>query len=136
MRSIQYIPRATEKAYGLEGQHVYVFFVPMKASKQEIAKRIAEDFKVTVLDVKTAIRKGKPTRFSRGRHAYPGITTRQDKKVAYVTVKDTDKIPVFQEETQAEDKKADKKEAKTEKAEKKAEKKPRAKKVKEEKEEK
>ena len=136
MRSIQYIPRATEKAYGLEGQHVYVFFVPMKASKQEVARRVAEEFKVTVLDVKTVIRKGKPTRFSRGKHAYPGITNRQDKKVAYVTVKDTDKIPVFQEETKAEEKKTDKKEAKTEKVEKKAEKKPRAKKTKEEKEEK
>lgn len=137
MRSIQYIPRPTEKAYGLEGQHVYVFFVPMKASKQEIAKQVAKQFNVTVIDVKTAIRKGKPTRFSRGKHAYPGITNRQDKKVAYITVKDTDKIPVFDEPAKADDKKADKKE-KTEKAEK-AEKKPRAtraKKTKEEKEQK
>ncbi len=132
MRSIQYIPRATEKAYGLEGQHVYVFFVPMNASKQEVAKQIAAEFKVTVLDVKTVIRKGKPTRFSRGKHAYPGITNRQDKKVAYVTVKDTDKIPVFQEETKAEDKKT---EAKEDKKDSKADKKPRAKKVKEEKKE-
>lgn len=132
MRSIQYIPRATEKAYSLEGQHVYVFFVPMNASKQEIAKKVAEEFKVTVLDVKTTIRKGKPTRFSRGKHAYPGITNRQDKKVAYVTVKDTDKIPVFQEEAKAEEKKS---EAKEDKKDSKAEKKPRAKKVKEEKEE-
>lgn len=131
MRSIQYIPRATEKAYSLEGQHVYMFFVPMKASKQEIARRVAEEFKVTVLDVKTVIRKGKPTRFSRGKHAYPGITNRQDKKVAYVTVKDTDKIPVF-EEVKAEEPKT---EAKADKKAEKAEKKPRAKKVKEEKEE-
>ena len=115
MRSIQYIPRATEKAYSLEGQHVYMFFVPMKASKQEIARRVAEEFKVTVLDVKTVIRKGKPTRFSRGKHAYPGITFRQDHKVAYITVKAGDKIPVFEEDKKEEakaDAKAKKKTAK------------------------
>ncbi len=113
------IPRATEKAYAEEAKHTYVFFVPKKASKQEIAKAIAEAFKVTVVDVRTTIRKGKATRFSRGKHAYPGITYRQDRKVAYVTVKDGDKIPVF-EEAKTEDKKADAKEAK---AAKKAEKK-------------
>lgn len=108
------IPRATEKAYAEEAKHTYVFFVPKTASKQEIAKAIAEAFKVTVLDVRTTIRKGKATRFSRGKHAYPGITYRQDHKVAYITVKDGDKIPVF-EEAKTEDKKADAKEAKAEK---------------------
>ncbi len=55
------IPRATEKAYAEEAKHTYVFFVPKKASKQEIAKAIAEAFKVTVVDVRTTIRKGKAT---------------------------------------------------------------------------
>jgi hypothetical protein len=74
-----------------------------------------------VIDVRTTVRKGKPTRFSRGKHAYPGITNRQDKKVAYITVKEGDKIPVFEE---VKDAKEDKKEAKkAEKADKKAEKK-------------
>ncbi len=116
MRSIQYIPRTTEKAYGEETKHTYVFYVPMKASKQEIAKQIAEAFKVTVLGVRTIVRKGKPTRFSRGKHAYPGTTTRQDRKVAYITIKADEKIPVFEEvkadEQPATDKKADKKAAK------------------------
>ena len=121
MRSIQYIPRATEKAYNASTKNVYIFFVPLKASKQEIAKQISAAFKVTVIDVRTAVRKGKPTRFSRGKHAYPGITNRQDKKVAYITVKEGDKIPVFEE---VKDAKEDKKEAKkAEKADKKAEKK-------------
>ena len=109
------IPRATEKAYTAQTQNTYIFFVPKATSKQAIAKAIAEAFKVTVIDVRTAIRKGKPTRFSRGKHAYPGTTFRQDHKVAYITVKEGDKIPVF-EEAQAEDKKA---EAKTEKTDKK-----------------
>ena len=108
------VPRATEKAYVAQTQNTYIFFVPKAASKQAIAKAIAEAFKVTVIDVRTSVRKGKPTRFSRGKHAYPGITFRQDHKVAYITVKEGDKIPVF-EEAKADDKKADAKEEKVEK---------------------
>ncbi len=116
MRTVQYIPRATEKAYVAQTKNQYIFYVPKDASKQEIAKAIAEAFKVTIIDVRTATRKGKATRFSRGRHAYPGITYRQDHKVAYITVKDGDKIPVFEDETSSKDdakksKKADKAEA-------------------------
>lgn len=99
-------PRATEKAYNAQTQNTYIFFVPRAASKQQIAAAIAEAFKVTVLDVRTVNRKGKATRFSRGKHAYPGITYRQDHKVAYITVKEGDKIPVF------EDNKANAKDAK------------------------
>lgn len=120
MRTVQYIPRATEKAYNEESKHTYVFFVPLKAIKQEIAKQISEAFKVTVVDVRTTVRKGKPTRFSRGKHAYPGTTFRQDKKVAYITVKDGDKIPVFEEEKA--DEKSDKKSKEAKKEVKKAEK--------------
>ena len=119
MRTVQYIPRATEKAYVAQNKNQYIFFVPKSASKQEVAKQIAEAFKVTVTDVRIANRKGKATRFSRGKHAYPGITYREDRKVAYITVKEGDKIPVFEEVK--EDKKADDKADK--KAEKKAEKK-------------
>lgn len=119
------VPRATEKAYNAQTQRTYIFFVPKAASKQAIAKAIAEAFKVTVIDVRTANRKGKATRFSRGKHAYPGITYRQDHKVAYITVKEGDKIPVF-EDNKADEKKSD---AKSEKkvAQEKAE--PKAKKV-------
>ncbi len=115
MRTLQYIPRATEKAYSAQAQNKYLFFVPLAASKQEIAKRVSEDFQVTVLDVQTTIRKGKKTRFSRGKHAYPGITYRQDHKVAYITLKAGDKIPVFEETTEEtkEDKKAKAKNSKT-----------------------
>ena len=105
------VPRATEKAYVAQTQNTYIFFVPKAASKQAIAKAIAEAFKVTVVDVRTTVRKGKPTRFSRGKHAYPGTTFRQDHKVAYITVKEGDKIPVF-EEAKADNKKADAKEDK------------------------
>lgn len=122
MRTVQYIPRATEKAYVAQTKNQYIFFVPKTASKQEVAKKIAEEFKVSVIDVRITNRKGKATRFSRGKHAYPGITYRQDQKVAYITLKAGDKIPVFEEpkddkktDDKKTDKKADKKEAKTEK---------------------
>ena len=116
-------PRATEKAYVAQSQNTYIFFVPKAATKQAIAKAIAEEFKVTVTDVRTANRKGKATRFSRGKHAYPGITYRQDHKVAYITVKAGDKIPVFEEVKTEEPKKAEKSDKKDDKAEKKAAKK-------------
>ncbi len=133
MRTVQYIPRATEKAYAAQTRREYIFFVPLSASKQEIAKQIGETFKVTVIDVRVATRKGKQTKYSKGKHAYPGLTYRRDHKVAYITLKDGDKIPVFEEPATADEKKtekkADKKAAKSEdkkpaeKAEKKATKK-------------
>ena len=74
-----------------------MFMVPNSASKQAIAKQVSEQYQVTVLSVRTDIRKGKPTRFSRGKHAYPGTTYRQDHKIAFVTLKEGDKIKVFNE---------------------------------------
>lgn len=91
-------PRATEKAYTAQAQNTYIFDVPTSMSKQAIAKEVAEQFKVAVTDVRTTLRKGKATKFRRGKHAYPGTTYRQDKKYAYVTLKDGDKIKVFDEE--------------------------------------
>ena len=104
-------PIATEKAYREQTKHSYMFIVPANASKQAIAKQIEDQYSVTVLSTRIAIRKGKATKFSRGKHAYPGTTHRQDKKVAFVTLKDGDKIKVFDEEPAEEeaDKKATKK---------------------------
>ena len=124
-------PRVTEKTYSEEAKRTYVFEVPAKASKQAIAKAVEEDHKVTVTSVRVLTRKGKKTRYSRGKHAYPGTTYRQDKKFAYVTVKEGDKIKVeaFEEankelEKAETPKKAEKKSAKTEeKAKKSSEKK-------------
>ena len=111
------IPRATEKTYAEQTKHTYVFIVPIDASKQAVAEAVAEQFKVTVKGVRILTRKGKKTRFSRGKHAYPGTTYRQDKKLAYVTVGENDKIRVFDEEQTEEpaDTKKDKKAKKAEK---------------------
>ena len=74
------------------------------------------------------IRDGKKTKFSKGKHAYPGITHRQNKKLAYVTLAEGNSIKVFDEpednkKTSAKEAKADKKaDKKAEKEAKKADK--------------
>jgi large subunit ribosomal protein L23 len=98
-------PRTTEKAYGLSSTtNTYVFNVPLDANKQAIAEAVAAQFNVKVTDVKTAVQKGKSVRFSRGKNRYPGSTTRQNAKKAYVTLAEGDNIQVFDTETQQETK--------------------------------
>ena len=124
-------PRATEKAYLEQTNRIYVFPVKKSMSKQQIAEMVEKEFDVTVTDVRTLIRNGKKTKYSKGKHAYPGITHRQDKKYAYVRLKKGDSIKVFDEpeddkKTNAtsakEAKKAAKEAKKAEKAAKKADK--------------
>ena len=89
-------PITTEKAYGLAaGMNTYVFSAPVSANKQQIAAAVEAEFKVKVTGVKTIVQKGKPVRFSRGKNRYPGKTTRQDAKKAYVTLAENNTIPVF-----------------------------------------
>ncbi len=97
-------PRATEKSYLEQTNRIYVFPVKKGDSKQKIAKMVEAEFKVTVEEVRTLIRKGKKTKFSKGKHAYPGITHRQDKKYAYVKLKKGDSIKVFDEPEKKENK--------------------------------
>ena len=106
-------PRATEKSYLEQTNRIYVFPVKKSMGKQEIARMVEKEFNVTVTDVRTLIRNGKKTKFSKGKYAYPGITHRQDKKFAYVRLKKGDSIKVFDEPE--EDKKTSAKEAKAEK---------------------
>lgn len=105
-------PRATEKSYLEQTNRIYVFPVKRTMGKQEIAKMVEKEFNVTVTDVRTLIRNGKKTKYSKGKHAYPGITTRPDKKFAYVRLKKGDSIKVFDE---PEETKTSAKEAKAEK---------------------
>ncbi|MDR3298382.1 MAG: 50S ribosomal protein L23 [Candidatus Nomurabacteria bacterium] len=102
-------PIQTEKAYTAQAKRIYMFNVPDGSSKQAVAKAVAEQYKVTVTSTRIVIRKGKATKFSRGKRAYPGTTYRQDRKIAYVTLKEGDKIKVFDEEavqeTEAKDEK-------------------------------
>lgn len=118
MKSVVLKPRMSEKAYAQStNDNVYVFVVPNNSNKQTIAEAVADQFGVTVTNVRTATQKGKgiTSRSKRTR----GVTVfRKDIKKAYVTVKQGDHIAIFDapEDTKKSDKKtakkADKKETK------------------------
>jgi large subunit ribosomal protein L23 len=112
MKHISIIPVTSEKAYTNVLVNTYIFNVPLDASKQLIAENVEEQFGVSVINVTTLIRKGKPVRFSRGKRVQPGKTTRKDVKKAYVTLKDGDKIKVFDEEPVGDEKSAKKTDSK------------------------
>ncbi len=95
MTAIFITPRATEKAYGLSANNVYAFNVPMSANKKQIAEAVESQFSVKVTGVKVIVQTGKAVRFSRGKHRFPGKTTRQDTKKAYVTLASGDRLTVF-----------------------------------------
>ncbi len=103
-------PIQTEKAYREQAKRGYMFVVEKDATKQEVAKQVESQYNVSVESVRISLRKGKATKYSRGKHAYPGTTYRQDKKIAFVTLKDGDSIKIFEEvaEEAVEDKKSDK----------------------------
>ena len=108
MKTTLVIPKATEKSYQLSlANNTYIFIVPLKANKNEIKKAVEEQFEVTVTNIKTLIQSGKAIRFSRGKNRYPGTTNRSDIKKAYVTLKEGDKLNIFDqvEEVTSEDKK-------------------------------
>lgn len=105
MTQISIIPRATEKAYGQSLNNVYVFNAPLTANKQQIVAAVEAQFEVKVTNIKTLVQNGKAVRFSRGKRAQPGNTTRRDSKKAYVTLAKGDSIKVFDETPVAEEKK-------------------------------
>ncbi len=116
MKLLVVTPRATEKAYRLvTGQNTYVFNVPANANKNEIKAAVeAENKGVKVASVKTLVQNGKAVRFSRGKNRYPGTTTRQHTKKAYVTLSEGT-IKVFDTEEVKEEKPAKKAAKKEEK---------------------
>ena len=91
-------PIQTEKAYTEQTKNTYVFLIPGSASKQSVKAAVETEYKVSVISIRVLRRKGKATKFSRGKRAYPGTTFRKDRHYAYVTLKAGDKIKVFDEE--------------------------------------
>lgn len=104
MTNISVIPRATEKAYALGANNVYVFNVPLTANKNQIAQAVETQFEVKVTGIKTLVQSGKAIRFSRGKRVQPGKTTRKDTKKAYVTLAKGDSIQVFDQPAEEEKK--------------------------------
>lgn len=107
-------PRLSEKTFGLANDKtVYVFDVPTGTNKQTVAAAVATQFDVTVIAVNMLNLKGKAKRTVRkGGRAVSG--QQSDRKKAYVTLKEGDKLPFFETEDDKKDKKADKKAAKKE----------------------
>lgn len=90
-------PRLSEKSYAVaQANQTYVFDVPASANKQQIAKAVADQYKVGVVGINTLNRIGKTKRSLR-RRAQPVTGQEKTTKLAYVTLKDGDKIPVFEE---------------------------------------
>jgi large subunit ribosomal protein L23 len=108
-------PRMTEKTYGLSESRVYVFDVPVEANKSQVIDAVTDQFKVTVEDARLLIHKGKKARSIRigGQSRRQVYGRRPDVKKAYVTVKEGDKIPIFDaiEEAEAKQKAAEEKAA-------------------------
>ena len=96
--TISLIPRMSEKAYAATQSNVYVFKVPLKVNKQQIAAAVAEQYNVKVSDVKTLVAKGKAIRFAQGKRRNPGTAKRKDIKKAYVTLVEGNSIKIFDEE--------------------------------------
>ena len=107
-------PRLSEKTFGLANTNtVYVFDVPASANKQTVAAAVAAQFEVTVVNVNMTNVKGKAKRTVRkGGRAVSG--QQSDRKKAYVTLKEGEKLPFFDTPEDKKDKKADKKAAKKE----------------------
>ncbi|MEE0776559.1 MAG: 50S ribosomal protein L23 [Bacillota bacterium] len=83
-------PLVSEKSMLLMGENKYSFEVAKDANKIDIKHAVEKQFDVTVLDVTTRTIRGKIKKQGR----YEG--KRPDKKKAIVTLKDGDKIQVFE----------------------------------------
>lgn len=105
-RAMALKPRMSEKTYAQShATNTYAFDVPKTANKIEVARAVAEQFKVTVEDVRIAIIKGKEARSIRIGGTRKMISgKRVNIKKAYVRVKQGETIPIFASIDEAEEK--------------------------------
>jgi len=86
----------SEKAYATsQALNTYVFEVPMTSNKALVSAAVAEQFKVTVEDVRLTIIKGKAKK-SYKKRSRPVTGHRANMKKAYVKLKAGDSIPIFE----------------------------------------
>jgi len=90
-RDILFRPMITEKSNDLLAENKYTFQVDLNANKVEIKQAVEKLFKVKVKKVNTMRVKGKIKRVRR----IPGRTP--DIKKAIVTLKEGDRIEIFEE---------------------------------------
>lgn len=85
------LPRVSEKAVEQAANGVYIFDVPTSATKPDVAKAVADTFKVKVDQVNMLIQQGKAKTFRRMKGR------RSDIKKAYVKLEKGQKIALFEE---------------------------------------
>jgi len=96
MKTMPLRPRMSEKAYASSQDfNTYVFDVPTSANKASVSSAVAEQFNVTVEDVRLAVVKGKAKKSYRKR-ARPVVGHRAKSKKAYVRIKAGDNIAIFE----------------------------------------
>lgn len=106
LKILELKPRMSEKSYDLaHNLDTYVFDVPTSTNKVEIAKSVANQFKVTVENVRIVVAKGKKARSIRigGTRKYI-YGKRPNIKKAYVRIKKGENIPIFASIDEAEEK--------------------------------
>lgn len=91
-REVLVQPVVSEKSYALLERGVYTFEVDPDANKEQIRQAVEEVFSVRVEKVNTLNRKGKRKRNRRA----PTYGKRSDVKRAIVTLKEGDRIDVFE----------------------------------------
>lgn len=92
MKTIIIKPVITEKSYKDAQEGVYTFIVVNRANKIQIKEAVEKQFKVTVTKVRIVNTPGKRVRFGMSRRQ----GRRSDTKKAYITLKDGDKIALFE----------------------------------------
>lgn len=94
IRMIIQKPVVTEKSTGLkEGHNRYVFQVDVKSNKRQIKKAVEDLFGVKVVDVRTAVYRGKSSVVMNRRGRFQGY--RPNWKKAFVTLAEGDSIDLF-----------------------------------------
>lgn len=84
----------SEKAVTLSTQNVFTLKVAKKATKADVSKAVKSVFGVDVLDVNTAIVRGRVARKARSKKAGPVTVKAPNYKKAYVRLKDGQTLPV------------------------------------------
>lgn len=99
MKDVMLIPRVSEKAYAISqvpGVKTYVFDVAADANKHTIARAVSAQYDVTVTNVRTLVHKGKVKQSYR-KGSRPITGQRSDVKKAYVTLREGDSLPIFED---------------------------------------
>lgn len=90
-------PRLSEKAYGLsESQNSYIFDIGPDVNRFDVARAVAGQYEVEVTRVRIASVPGKSVRTYRQRGRKSVAGQRSNIRKAYVTLKDGDKLPIFE----------------------------------------